>query len=167
MRRKFTIDGFWIGGNGRPVALRPGRNQETGRGMTDGTGGVFCGGFVLMEVMLGVMIFALGVLALGRCVSNCITAEGYREETERARLVLENRMAEVEAGEIAVDKALTQDAGESFPGMTIKQSRRPVVAKDEKGGVIQGIYEVDLEVDWKSGNEPESKALSFYVLRQR
>ena len=56
------------------------------------------GGFVLIEVMLGVMIFAIGVLALGRCVNNCISAETLREETERARLALENRMAEVEAG---------------------------------------------------------------------
>ncbi len=124
-------------------------------------------GFVLIEVMIGVMIFALGVLALGRCGGNCVAAEGIRQETERARLALENRMAEVEAGEIPTDKDRTDDLGDSFPGMTMKQSRHAVQAKNEKGAEITGLYEVDLEVDWTSDNEPQSRAISFYVLRSR
>jgi len=125
------------------------------------------GSFVLIEVMLGVMIFAVGILALGRCVSNCVTAESARQETERARLALENRMAEVEAGEVATDKPLTDDLGDGFPGMTMKQSRIPVSAKTEKGDVILGLYEVDLEVDWQTDNQPQSRKISFYVLRSQ
>jgi Tfp pilus assembly protein PilV len=120
---------------------------------------------VLIEVMLGVMIFAVGVLSLGRCVSNCVSAELARQETERARLALENRMAEVEAGEIPTDKPLSDDLGDAFPGMTMKQSRIPVSAKNEKQEVITGLYEVDLEVDWTSDNQPQAKKISFYVLR--
>ena len=123
--------------------------------------------FVLIEVMLGVMIFALGVLALGKCVSNCIGAETARQETERARLALENRMAEVEAGEIPTDKARSDDLGDGFPGMTLRQSRHPIAAKDEKNNPITGLYEVDLEVDWTSANEPQSRTISFYVLRSQ
>lgn len=124
-------------------------------------------GFVLIEVMLGVMIFSMGVLALGSCVSNCIGAESVRQETERARLALENRMAEVEAGQVSTTKELTDDLGDSFPGMTMKQSRRPVTAENEKGDKIEGLYEVDLEVDWTSENQPQSRAISFYVLRSK
>ncbi len=123
--------------------------------------------FVLIEVMLGVMIFALGILALGRCVSNCVTAESARQETERARLALENRMAEVETGEIATDKPLSDDLGDAFPGMTMKQTRIPVAAKTEKNEVINGLYEVDLEVDWQSENQPQARKISFYVLRSQ
>lgn len=116
---------------------------------------------------MGVMIFAMGVLALGRCVSNCITAESVRQEAERARLALENRMAEVEAGEIPTDHDLSDDLGDAFPGMTLKQTRHQVAAKNEKGAIINGLYEVDLEVDWTSENEPQSRAISFYVLRTK
>jgi hypothetical protein len=123
--------------------------------------------FVLIEVLLGVMIFALGVLALGRCVSNCVGAEMAREECELARQALENRMAEVEAGSIPIDKDRTDDLGEGFPGMTMKQSRHPLNVKNEKNQDIMGLYQMDLEVDWTSGNEPESRAISFYVLRTR
>jgi Tfp pilus assembly protein PilV len=121
--------------------------------------------FVLIEVMLGVLIFALGVLALGRCVKNCIVAESVRQEAERARLALENRMAEVEAGSIPSDKARSDDLGDAFPGMTLKQSRRPVAAKDEKGNALHNLFQMDLEVDWTDDNEPQSRSLSFYVLR--
>jgi len=117
--------------------------------------------------MLGVIIFAAGVLALGKCVNNCITAESVREETEAARLALENRMAEVEAGEVATDKDLSDPLGDGFPGMTMKQTRQPVPAKNEKGNVIHGLYQVDLEVDWTSENEPQARKLSFYVLRSQ
>jgi len=117
--------------------------------------------------MLGVMIFALGVLGLGECVKNCITAESVRQETERARLALDNRMAEVEAGEIKSDKDRSDDLGDSFPGMTLKQSRHPVTAKNEKGDLITGLYQINLEVDWTSENEPQSRMISFYVLRSR
>jgi hypothetical protein len=123
--------------------------------------------FVLLEVILGVLIFAMGVLALGRCVGNCITAEAARQESERARLALGNRMAEIEAGEVPSDRTRSDDLGESFPGMTMKQSRHTVPAKDDKGGQLLGLYEVDLEVDWTSGTEPESKSLAFYVLRSQ
>ena len=115
--------------------------------------------------MLGVMIFALGVLALGRSVNNCIEAESSRQETERARLALENRMAEIEAGATLTDKPLSAPLGDGFPGMTMHQARRPVAAKNEKNEVITGLYEVDIEVDWTSENEPQARKLSFYVLR--
>jgi hypothetical protein len=51
--------------------------------------------------------------------------------------------------------------------MTMKQSRHAVTAKNEKGAQINGLYEVDLEVDWTSANEPEARKISFYVLRTR
>ena len=123
--------------------------------------------FVLIEVLIGVMIFALGVLALGRCVSNCLGAETARQETELARLALENRMAEIEAGEISSEKDTTDDLGDAFPGMTMKQSRHPLSVKNEKNQDIMGLYQVDLEVDWTSDHEPQSRAISFYVMRSR
>ena len=49
----------------------------------------------------------------------------------------------------------------------MKQSRHQVAAKNEKGDEILGLFEVDLEVDWTSGMEPESQSISFYVLRSR
>lgn len=123
--------------------------------------------FVLLEVMLGVAIFAIGVIALGRCVNNCLTAEHLRADDQRARLALENRMAEIELGEVDVDATKSEELEGAFAGLTLKQTRTPLDAKNEKDVVLTGLYNVELEVDWTSGNEPQSKTLSFYELRSK
>ena len=48
-------------------------------------------GVMLLEAMLAVAIFAIGVITLGRCVSNCIAAERLVQEDALARRALENR----------------------------------------------------------------------------
>src|SRR5215469_214631 len=52
--------------------------------------------FALYEVLMGVAIFAFGVLALGRAVDNCLNASALNAEENRVRLILANRMAEVQ-----------------------------------------------------------------------
>ena len=60
-------------------------------------------GFALYEVLLGLTIFVIGVLALGRAVENCLNASALSEEENRVRQMLANRMAEVQASPIHPD----------------------------------------------------------------
>src|SRR3954471_1448109 len=53
--------------------------------------------FALYEVLIGLTVFVVGVLALGRSVQNCLTASTLTAEDIRVRLVLANRMAEIQA----------------------------------------------------------------------
>ncbi|HZR78917.1 MAG TPA: prepilin-type N-terminal cleavage/methylation domain-containing protein, partial [Chthoniobacterales bacterium] len=53
-------------------------------------------GFALYEVLMGLAIFAVGVLALGRAVENCLNASMLNAEENRVRQILSNRMAEVQ-----------------------------------------------------------------------
>ena len=66
-------------------------------------------GFVLLEAMIAVAVFSIGVLALGRCVEQCITAEMIKEEDERARRFLASRMAEIEQGSVVVTDKATEE----------------------------------------------------------
>src|SRR5437899_4594608 len=52
--------------------------------------------FALYEVLIGLAIFVLGVLALGRAVENCLNASTLNAEEERVRQILSNRMAEIQ-----------------------------------------------------------------------
>ena len=53
-------------------------------------------GFALYEVLIGVTIFAIGVVALGRAVGNCLNASALSAEEARVREILWNRMAEIQ-----------------------------------------------------------------------
>jgi hypothetical protein len=120
-------------------------------------------GFVLLEAMLAVAIFALGVITLGRCVSFCLAAEQFKVEDERARRVLQNRMAEVEAGVIPLDKSLTEDLKEPFAGMKLEQKARELKKINEKKEELTGLLVVTLRVSWRSGGDEQSKEMIFYV----
>src|SRR5262252_1814968 len=52
--------------------------------------------FALYEVLIGVAIFAIGVIALGHAVENCLNASSLSTEEARVREVLWNRMAEIQ-----------------------------------------------------------------------
>ena len=126
-------------------------------------------GVMLLEALLAVMIFAIGVITLGRCVSNLIAAELLKEEDALARRALENRWAEVESGAVPLMDAGNGSASRSeelkgpFAGMTMKMTTVPVQKKNEKEEKIEGISAVTLTVTWQSGGEEQSKELIVYV----
>ncbi len=120
-------------------------------------------GFVLLEAMIAVAIFALGVISLGRCVSNCVAAERFKAEDARARRVLENRMAEIEAESVTIANASEEKLKAPFEGMTLKQRRVELKKKNEKKVEMTGLYAVMLEVTWLSDRETQSRQMTFYV----
>lgn len=118
--------------------------------------------FVLLEAILAVAIFALGVLSLGKCVTNCLDAERLKTEGALARRALENRFAELEAGaRPLVDSQELLPA--PFAGVTLRQRCRPLSRRNEKGVEMTGLQAVTLEAVWRSGRETRSRQLVFYV----
>src|SRR5437867_11192092 len=59
--------------------------------------------FALYEVLLGVAIFAIGVIALGRAVENCLNASTISAEEQTVRQILSDRMAEIQATAVVPD----------------------------------------------------------------
>src|SRR5450432_3183536 len=116
--------------------------------------------FVLLEAMLGVAIFAIGVIALAQCVNNCLTAEMAKTEDQRARLALENRMAEIESGAMTFEGTKTEKLTGMFDGITLKQTRTQLKLKNEKKEDVLGLSNVSIEAAWQSGREQQSKAIS-------
>ena len=120
-------------------------------------------GFVLLEAMLAVAIFSVGVIALGRCVENCIKAEMIKVDDERARRFLSNRMAEIEMGSVVMRDKETEELKGEFAGMALKTTRVPLKKKNEDGKELFGIFSITLELDWKNQGQPRTKELNFYV----
>jgi Tfp pilus assembly protein PilV len=123
--------------------------------------------FALYEVLIGVTIFAVGVLALGRAVENCLNASTLNAEEERVRQILSNRMAEVQAGPDIPDatKELKIDTGYGI----VKLIQKNVPAGLTEPGNVQlsGINLVTLTAQWMRGGITQSKQIRFYVYRPR
>ena len=120
-------------------------------------------GYLLLEAMLAVAIFAIGVITLAKCVSNCLVAEQYKQEDGRARRALANRMAEIEAGAVPLADNAVDELKGSFAGMKMKQTRVPLKKKNEKDQELIGLFAVTLELTWERNGSKESRDLQFYV----
>jgi type II secretory pathway pseudopilin PulG len=124
--------------------------------------------FLLLEVMLAVAIFALAVVALAACVENLINAQTLKDEDEKVRRFLASRMAEIEAGATPLTDSTTEDIKDSLPNMKLKTTRTQLKRKNEKEQDLFGLYQVNLQLTWLSGNTEASRDLVFYVYpRQR
>jgi hypothetical protein len=117
--------------------------------------------------MLAVVIFSLGVLALGKCVGNCLAAEHLKQEDVRAGRILANRMAEIEAGIVTLADSTTEKLKDMGEGMTLKTTRVAVKKKNERDQELTNLFLVTLTLGWESDSEKHQRELMFYVHPKR
>jgi Tfp pilus assembly protein PilV len=121
--------------------------------------------FALYEVMIGVFIFAIGIISLGRAVSNCMNASAFSADDARVREILANRMVEIETTPGQPDKAKESKIDTGFGTVKMVQKAVPQEMKEEDGTQLTGIIRVTLTANWSRGGADQSKQIAFYVYR--
>jgi len=121
--------------------------------------------FALYEVIIGVAIFAVGVLALGHAVENCLNASMLNAEEERVRQILSNRMAEIQATPGFPDAAKELKIDTGYGVVRLIQKSAPAGLSEPDGGKLGGINFVVLTAQWVRGGVSQSKHIAFYVYR--
>ncbi len=124
-------------------------------------------GFALYEVLLGVAIFAIGVIALGRAVENCLNASTISAEENVVRQILSDRMAQVQAASAVPDAEKEFKINTSYGKVVLTQKTAPAALTEPDNTVINGINTVTLTARWQHAGIPESKQIQFYVYRAR
>jgi Tfp pilus assembly protein PilV len=119
-------------------------------------------GYALLEAMLAVAIFALGVLGLGRCISRGMAVERIEAEDARVYRLLENRAAEIEAGAVPITDSQEKIASING-GVVLTQKREAVHKTDEHGQELANLSLITLEATWMSSGERQSHSLNLYV----
>jgi len=122
-------------------------------------------GFALYEVLIGLTIFVIGVLALGRSVQNCLTASSLNAEETRIRQILSNRMAEVQATPGFPDTAKESKVDTGYGIVKLIQKSVPAQLTEDDGVELNGVNLVTLRVEWSRGGVTQSQSVQFYVYR--
>jgi Tfp pilus assembly protein PilV len=122
-------------------------------------------GFALYEVLLGVAIFALGVIALGRAVENCINASTISAEENVVRQILSDRMAQVQAAVAVPETEKEFKIKTNYGRVTLTQKAAPAALTEPDNTLITGINLVTLTARWEHVGVPQSKQIQFYVYR--
>lgn len=121
--------------------------------------------FALYEVLLGVAIFCIGVIVLGRSIQNCMNATTLSADEDRMRQVLSNRMAEIQATPGIPDKTKETKIDTGYGEVTLIQNSGPAGLKDDKDLELGGLFQVTLRVEWKRAGQTQKKKVEFYVYR--
>jgi hypothetical protein len=121
--------------------------------------------FALYEVLLGVAIFAIGVIALGRSVENCLNASTISEEESAVRQILADRMAVIQAAPGAPDPAKEFKINSNYGMVKLIQKSAPAGLAEEDKTLLSGINLVMLTAQWQHAGVPQSKRIQFYVYR--
>ena len=125
-------------------------------------------GFLLLEIILAVAIFTLGVLSLGRCLNNCLVAQGIREQEDRARAALQNRMAEIQASPALPDESRQTKLTGMYAGVTLIERRKTLDVKNENNVNLNDLHEITLTAEWITPDGRKlSRSLAFDLLRGR
>ena len=122
-------------------------------------------GFALYEVLLGITIFALGVIALGHAVENCLNASTINAEEGVVRQILSNRMAEIQAAKGVPEDSKESKIDTNYGGIKVVQKATAAELTEPDNTVLDGIYLVTLTAQWQQGGVPQSKQVQFYVYR--
>ena len=122
-------------------------------------------GFALYEVLLGVTVFVIGVLALGRAVENCLNASALSAEEDRVRQILSNRMSEIQATPGIPDAAKESKIDSGYGTVKLVQKTAPAKLTEQDGTELNGVNRVTLTVQWTRGGGTQTKSIEFYVYR--
>ena len=120
-------------------------------------------GFLLLESMLAVASFGLGVIALSRCVQNCMSAERIRREEGLAQRLLANYLVQIETEALPISDQMTEKLKGAWAGMTMDIKREQMKLQNEKEQELFGLYKVTLDVSWTTGREVIHRDLSFII----
>jgi hypothetical protein len=154
-----------VGGTRAVVSLTFGRRQRGALQLRSHRAALRRAAFALYEVMLGVLIFAVGIVALGRAVNNCMSASALSTDDARVREILANRMVEIETTPGQPDKTKESKIDTGFGIVKLVQQAAPQQMKEEDGTELTGIIRVTLTANWTRGGAAQSKAIAFYVYR--
>jgi Tfp pilus assembly protein PilV len=121
-------------------------------------------GFALYEVLLGVTIFAIGVVVIGRSISNCLNASTINAEEDRVRQILANRMAEIQTAPTAPDASAQTNVDSGYGPVKLIQKSAPAELKENDVDLI-GINRVTLLAEWQRAGINQTQRIEFYVYR--
>ncbi len=122
-------------------------------------------GFALLEVLLGMAIFVIGILALGRSVENCLNASTLAAEENRVRQILSNRMSEIQTTPSMPDPSREVKVDTGYGVVRLIQKAVPAGFSEDNGTELPGIIEVTLRAEWERSGVKQSRNLEFYVYR--
>ena len=118
------------------------------------------GGYILLELIIALGMFAIGVLGLARALNTSVEVANILNRDQRVRIGLRSFLEEVRRKPLAEMSVSVADAA---TGVTYTSSTEPVVLTTTRGGQLSDLYNLTVTASYAVGGEAREESVSLYV----
>lgn len=120
-------------------------------------------GYILLELIIALSIFAIGVLGLARTLNASMEVANILNKEQRIRIGMRSFLEEIRR------KPLSEMSGAAFTdvaaGVTYTSSAEPVSLIMTNGNTMSDLYDLKITASYTAGNEQREETVDVYVYK--
>lgn len=117
-------------------------------------------GSLLLEVMLAMGIFAMGIVGFALCLQKTMETVNYSRNEARIRQELQTRLQDLRQGRFAVETKAEQP--DAF-GVQYTHEITLLQIESDRKTLLNNLYDVKITARWKEGGEEQERSTEVYV----
>lgn len=118
------------------------------------------GGYILLELIIALGMFAIGVLGLARALNTSVEVANILNRDQRVRVGLRSFLEEVRCKPLT---EMTVSVADAATGVTYTSSTERVVLTTTRGGQLSDLYNLTVTASYAVGGEAREESVSLYV----
>lgn len=119
-------------------------------------------GYILLELIIALSIFAIGVLGLARSLNSSMEVANILNKDQRVRIGMRSFLEEIRRKPLNEMSVSTTDA---LLGVTYTSSAEPVALTMTRGNTMKDMYNLKITASYAVGSEQREESVDVYVYK--
>ena len=119
-------------------------------------------GYILLELIIALSIFSIGVLGLARTLNSSMEVANILNKDQRVRIGMRSFLEEIRRKPLNEMRASITDAA---TGVTYSSTAEPVSLTMTNGNTMRDLYNLKIVASYSAGNEQREESVDVYVYK--
>jgi Tfp pilus assembly protein PilV len=119
-------------------------------------------GYILLELIIALSIFAIGVLGLARSLNSSMEVASILNKDQRVRIGMRSFLEEIRRKPLNEMQASITDVA---TGVTYTSTAEPVSLTMTNGNTMSDLYDLKIVATYAVGNEQREESVDVYVYK--
>jgi Tfp pilus assembly protein PilV len=119
-------------------------------------------GYILLELIIALSIFSIGVLGLARTLNSSMEVANILNKDQRVRIGMRSFLEEVRRKPLNEMRVSITDAAS---GVTYSSTAEPVSLTMTNGNKMRDLYNLKIVATYSAGNEQREESVDVYVYK--
>lgn len=119
-------------------------------------------GYILLELIIALSIFSIGVLGLARTLNSSMEVANILNKDQRVRIGMRSFLEEIRRKPLNEMRASITDAAS---GVTYSSTAEPVSLTMTNGNTMRDLYNLKIMATYSAGNEQREESVDVYVYK--